>query len=125
MRRREFIALVGGGVAASTLGARPEQPNRIRRVGMLHVVPHQTSLGFTTFRKKLGELGYVEGQNITFEYRWSDQTQRLPALAAELTNLKMDVIVTADATSTLVAKQATKAIPVVAAAFSEDPVAEV
>src|SRR5215471_1085720 len=123
MRRREFIALVGGGVAASTLGARAEQPNRIWRVGMLHVVPDQASLGFTAFRKKLAEFGYVEGQNIVFEYRWSDQMQRLPAFAAELRDLKMDVIVTADATATLVAKQATKDIPIVAAVFTEDPVA--
>ena len=105
------------------------RPGRAAQPGLASrhasVVPDQASLGFTAFRKKLGELGYVEGQNISFEYRWSDQTQRLPALAAELTNLKMDVIVTADATATLVAKQATKAIPVVAAAFSEDPVAEV
>jgi putative tryptophan/tyrosine transport system substrate-binding protein len=83
MRRREFIALVGGGVAASTR-ARPEQPNRVWRVGMLHVVPDQASLGFTAFRKQLAEFGYVEGQNIVFEYRWSDQARQLPTLAAEL-----------------------------------------
>jgi putative ABC transport system substrate-binding protein len=123
MRRREFIALIGGGVAASTLGVRAEQPNRVWRVGMLHVVPEQAPLGFTAFRKKLAEFGYVEGQNIVFEYRWSDQAQRLPALAAELTDLKMDAIVTADATATLVVKQATKDIPIVAAVFTEDPVA--
>ena len=106
MRRREFLALVSGGVAAST-GARPEQPNRVWRVGVLHAVPDQASLGFTAFRKQLAEFGYVEGQNIVFEYRWSDQAQRLPALAAELTDLKMEAIVTADATATLVVKQAT------------------
>jgi putative ABC transport system substrate-binding protein len=77
MRRREFIALVGGGVAASTLAARAARPTRIRRVGVLHVVPVQASLTFLAFRKKLGELGYVEGENIVFEYRWSDQTQRI------------------------------------------------
>ena len=122
MRRREFIALVGGGVAAST-GAPPERPNRVWRVGVLHAVPDQASLGFTAFRKKLAEFGYVEGQNIVFEYRWSDQAQLLPTLAAELTDLKMDAIVTADATATLVVKQATKDIPIVAAVFTEDPVA--
>jgi hypothetical protein len=67
------FALVSGGVAAST-GARPEQPNRVWRVGMLHVVPDQASLGFTAFRKKLAEFGYVEGQNIVFEYRWSQKS---------------------------------------------------
>jgi putative tryptophan/tyrosine transport system substrate-binding protein len=122
MRRREFITLVGGGVATSTLAARAARPTRIWRVGVLHVVPVQASLTFLAFRKKLGELGYVEGKNIVFAYRWSDQTQRLPAFAAELTDLKMDVIVTADPTTTLVAKQATKDIPIVAAIFIDDPV---
>jgi hypothetical protein len=50
-------------------------------------------------RKMLGELGYVDGENIVFEYRWSHQAQRLPTFAAELTDLKMDVIVTADPTN--------------------------
>ena len=122
MRRREFITLVGGGVATSTLAARAARPTRIRRVGVLHVVPVQASLTFLAFREKLGELGYIEGENIVFEYRWSDQTQRLPSFAAELTDLKVDVIVTADPTTTLVAKQATKDIPIVAAIFIDDPV---
>jgi putative tryptophan/tyrosine transport system substrate-binding protein len=66
-------------------------------------------------------LGYVEGQNIAIEYRWSDQTQRLLALAVELTGLKLDVIVMGDTTTTLIAEQATKDIPIVVAVFTEDP----
>jgi putative ABC transport system substrate-binding protein len=123
MRRRNFIKVIGGTIVSWPLSVGAEQPNRVWRVGMLHVVPDQASLGFTAFRKKLSALGYIEGQNIVFEYRWSDQLQRLPALAAELTDLKMDAIVTADATATFVAKQATKDIPIVAAVFTEDPVA--
>jgi putative tryptophan/tyrosine transport system substrate-binding protein len=123
MRRRDFIQVIAGSVITSPLSARAQQPDRVRRVGVLHVIPEQASLGFTAFRKKLGELGYVEGQNIAFEYRWSDQAQRLPALAAELTGSKVDVIVTADTTAALVAKQATKDIPIVAATLTEDPVA--
>jgi putative tryptophan/tyrosine transport system substrate-binding protein len=123
MRRRDFIKMIGGSVITWPLSAQAQQPDQVRRVGVLHVIPDQASLGFPAFRKKLGELGYVEGRNIAIEYRWSDQPQRLTALAAELTGLKMDVIVTADTTATLVAKQATRAIPIVAAVFTEDPVA--
>jgi putative tryptophan/tyrosine transport system substrate-binding protein len=123
MRRRDFINVVGGSVIAWPLSARAQQPDRVRRVGVLHVIPEQASLGLPAFRKRLGELGYVEGQNLAIEYRWSDQAQRLPVLAAELTGLKMDVMVTVDAAATLAAKQATKAIPIVAAIFAEDPVA--
>jgi putative tryptophan/tyrosine transport system substrate-binding protein len=111
MRRRDFINVVGGSVIAWPLSG-AQQPERVRHVGVLHVIPEQASLGLPAFRKRLGELGYVEGQNMAIEYRWSDQTQRLPALAAELTGLKVDVIVTADTTATLVAKQATKDIPI-------------
>jgi putative ABC transport system substrate-binding protein len=87
------------------------------------MVPERTSTGFAAFKKKLGELGYVEGRNTTFEYRWSDQGQRLPDLASELMGLKPDVIVTGDTTTAVVAKQATKDIPIVAAVFTEDPIA--
>jgi putative ABC transport system substrate-binding protein len=123
MRRRDFMKVVGGSIIAWPLSARAQQPDRVRRVGVLHMIPEQASLPFTAFRKKFGELGYVEGQNIAFEYRWSDQAQRLRALAAELTGLKVDVILTADTTATFVAKQATNDIPIVAASFAEDPVA--
>jgi putative tryptophan/tyrosine transport system substrate-binding protein len=121
MRRREFILLLGG-VATVPLSARAQQPQRVQRVGVLHAIPQPESPGFAAFRKKLGELGDVVGQNIAIEYRSSDQTERLSALAAELTNLKMDVIVTGDARTALVAKQATKDIPIVVAVFTQDPV---
>jgi putative tryptophan/tyrosine transport system substrate-binding protein len=102
--------VIDGSVITWAVSARAQQPDRVRRVGVLHVVPEQALLGFTAFRKKFGQVGYVEGQNITSEYRWSDQARPLLALAAELTSLKIDVIVTADATATLVAEQATKDI---------------
>jgi putative ABC transport system substrate-binding protein len=122
MRRREFILLVGG-VATWPLFARAQQPDRARRIGVLHIVPDRASTGFAAFKKKLEQLGYVEGRNIAFEYRWSDQAQRLPALAAELTGLRVDVIVAGDTTTTSAVKQATKDIPIVAAVFVDDPVA--
>lgn len=90
---------------------------------MLHSIPEQASLGLAAFRKKLGELGYVLGRNIAIEYRWSDEAQRLPALAAELAGLGVDVIVVGEETMALAAKQAAKDIPIVVAVFNSDPVA--
>jgi putative ABC transport system substrate-binding protein len=118
MRRRNFIRVIGGSVITWPLSGRAQQPDRVRRVGVLHVVPGEASLGFPALRKKLHELGYIEGRNIAFVYRWSDQAPRLPDLAAELTGLRVDVIVTADTATTFVAKKATKDIPIV-----DDPVA--
>jgi putative ABC transport system substrate-binding protein len=75
------------------------------------------------FRQGLRALGYVVGQNITIEYRWAEgNNERLPAFAAELVNLKLDVIVTHGVVATRAVKQATTAIPIVIAA-ADDPVA--
>jgi putative tryptophan/tyrosine transport system substrate-binding protein len=122
MRRRDFIACLGVAFAWPVRG-RAQQADRVRRIGVLHIVPDRASTAFAAFKKKLEQLGYVEGRNIAFEYRWSDQTQRLPALAAELTGLRVDVIVAGDTTTTSAVKQATKDIPIVAAVFVDDPVA--
>ena len=67
MKRRNFIKVIGGTIVSWPFSVRAEQPNRVWRVGMLHVVLVQASPGFTAFRKKLGELRYVEGQNIMIE----------------------------------------------------------
>ena len=95
----------------------------MRRIGVLHGVPKEASLGFAAFRQRLGELGYVEGQNCFIDYRWSDQIDGRFSLAAALTELKVDIIVAGESTSAKVAKQATREIPIVTAAFTEDPVA--
>jgi putative ABC transport system substrate-binding protein len=122
MRRRDAIRL-GGVVVAWPLAAIAQRPDRVSRIGVLHVLPQQSSVGFIAFRERLGELGYVEGRNVAVEYRWSDEPERLPALAAELIALKMQVIVAADLATTRAAKQATSDIPIVAAALAQDPVA--
>src|SRR5262245_40190855 len=123
MKRRAFIALFGGAAAAWPLAARTQQPNRVWRIGILHGVPQEASLGVAAFRQRLGELGYLEGQNTTIEYRWSDQADRLSLLAAALTEMKVDIIVVGDGTTAKAAKQATREIPIVAAVFTDDPVA--
>ena len=123
IRRREFVALLGGATVAWLLAARAQQPSRVWRIGILHGVPPEASLGVSAFRQRIGELGYTEGQNSIIEYRWSDQMDLLPALAAALTELKVDVIVAGDGTRAKAAKQATREIPIVVAVFTDDPVA--
>jgi putative tryptophan/tyrosine transport system substrate-binding protein len=120
MRRREFIALLGG-AAAWPIAARAQQGGRLRRIGMLETVPAAANAAnFDAFRRGLRELGYVEGQNVTIEYRSADgRAERFPALAAELVRLPVDVIVTRGTPAALAAKQATATIPVVMAAIGE------
>jgi len=123
MKRREFITLVGG-AAAWPLAARAQQPGRIWRIGILHGLPPEVSIGFAAFRERLGQLGYVvDGQNVILDYRWADQMDRLASLAAALAEMKVDVIVTSDGTRAKAAKQATREIPIVVAVFTDDPVA--
>jgi putative ABC transport system substrate-binding protein len=123
VRRRDFIALGGAAATACFGAALAQQPGRVWRIGVLHGVPLEASIGVAAFRRRLGELGYVEGQNSVIEYRWSDQVDRLTSLAAALTELKVDIIVAGDGTTAKAAKQATREIPIVAAVFTDDPVA--
>jgi putative ABC transport system substrate-binding protein len=125
MRRREFI---GAGVMASLwpFQSGAQQPPRpvIGVLGLVSPEIKQVQLNLTAFREGLGTAGYIEGQNVTIEYRWAERrVERLPALAGDLVARKVDVIVTegGDAT-TLAAKSATTAIPIVFHGGS-DPVA--
>src|SRR5262249_29829485 len=122
MRRREFIALLGSAAAVCLGRAVAKEASRVWRIGILHGVPQEASGGVAAFRQRLGELGYLEGQNTTIEYRWSDQADRLPLLAAALTDMKVDIIVVGDGTTARAAKQATREIPIVAAGFTDEPV---
>jgi putative tryptophan/tyrosine transport system substrate-binding protein len=119
MRRREFITLLGGGVAAWPLAVRAQQ-TMMPVVGHLTVGPpaeHLTS----TFRDGLAEAGYVEGRNVV-DYRHADnQYHRLPELAAELVRRPVSVIAAFTTPPTLAAKAATNALPIVFMA-ADDPV---
>jgi ABC-type uncharacterized transport system substrate-binding protein len=119
MRRRAFITLLGGG-AAWPLAARAQQ-SKVARIGALYIGLADAESFKNELREGLRELGYIEGQNIAFEFRSAEgKLDRLPELAAELVRLKVDVIVALYVPSALAAKQATSAVPVVIVAA--DPV---
>jgi ABC-type uncharacterized transport system substrate-binding protein len=99
-----------------------QQPAGIHRIGILSISGSVFPARVEAFRRRLRELGYIEGQNIVFEYRYAEGKQdRFPELAAELVRLKVDVLVTAGTPAARAAKNATATIPIVFAGAS-DPV---
>src|SRR6476646_4700366 len=114
MWRRDFIAGVAGLAAAWPLALRAQQSN-LARIGVLYIGLADTESFKKEIRQGLRELGYVEGQNIAFEFRSAEGLLgRLPELAAELVRIKVDVIVTLYVPPSLAAKHATNEIPIVA-----------
>jgi putative ABC transport system substrate-binding protein len=121
VRRREFITLVGGAAAAWPLAARGQQ-TAMPTIGALVIGNINPEQFWREFRQGPRDLGYVEGQNIRFEFRSAEgEISRLPELAAELVRLKVDVIVTWFTPTAVAAKQATREIPIVMAETG-DPV---
>ena len=114
-RRRLVLALIAGALAAP-VASFAQQPAKIARVGFLYPgFPDGVgSVGLRALRDGLHELGYVEGKNLQLELRWGEgKIERLPALATELVQLKVDVIVAATSPSVVAARQATRTIPIV------------
>jgi putative ABC transport system substrate-binding protein len=115
MRRREFLGAVGGVAVGWSLEALAQQPT-LPVVGFLrNTSPDEATHLVVAFRAGLSETGYVEGRNVLVEYRWtSGQTNRLPAMAADLVNRQVSVIVALGSTPAVhAAKAATSTIPIV------------
>jgi putative ABC transport system substrate-binding protein len=121
MRRREFIAGLACVVASPP--AHAQTTARRFRIGVLDTSARRVNANFTAFQQVLVARGYVEGQNLSFEYRSADgRNESFPVLAADLARLEVDVIVTRGTPAALAAKAATATIPVVMAAAG-DPLA--
>jgi putative tryptophan/tyrosine transport system substrate-binding protein len=115
VRRRDFITLLGGAATLRPFAALAQKGDQMRRIGILAAAPAHP---IDSFRERLSELGWSEGQNVEFIYRWAEgDDTRYPALAAELTALKVDVIFTWGSQAALAAEDATKTIPIVMGAI--------
>jgi putative tryptophan/tyrosine transport system substrate-binding protein len=122
MRRREFISLISGTAAGWPIVARAQQPVPV--IGWLFGVSAEAAQPtLAAFRKALGDVGYVEGRNVKFEYRWADgKYDLLPAMAADLVAQSVTLIVTGGGErAAFAAKAATSSIPIVMIVGS-DPV---
>ena len=122
MKRRELMLLLGGAMTAAT--ALRAQQKAMPVIGLLgSTAPGPLAPSVAAFHQGLSGTGYVEGQNVTIEYRWAaGRYDRLPELAADLVGEKVDVIVAAGPPSARAAKSATSTIPIVFS--SGDPVGE-
>jgi putative ABC transport system substrate-binding protein len=114
MKRREFIAILGGAGVAWPLAARAQQPVKVYRVGFLWDSPAVFAEAIEAFHHGLRELGWIDGRNITIEYRWAEgRPERMRELAEELVRLKVDIMVVPSSIYTEAAKRATSTIPII------------
>jgi putative tryptophan/tyrosine transport system substrate-binding protein len=111
MRRRDFIALVSGGVGAWPLGALAQQSGKIWRIGF---IAHRHETFYDALAEGLRELGYAEGGNLIIERRYAEgRVERFQEFAAEMVRLKVDIIVVVTTPAALAAKNATTTVPIV------------
>ena len=126
MQRREFITLIGGAAAAWPLTARAQQPERMRRIGVLMAFDEHDARAkgwLSRFTQGLSELGWTEGRNLQMEVRWADSVDRMRMFAKELVELRPDVILSFGTPVTAALQRETRTIPIVFAIVS-DPVGE-
>ena len=121
MKRREFITLLGGAAAASSvswpLAARAQQPNRMRRIGVLMTYAENDPEGqayVATFREGLQKLGWAEGRNLRIDYRWAtNDAELMQRLAMELVTLQPDLIISSGTATTAALLKQTRNIPII------------
>jgi putative ABC transport system substrate-binding protein len=114
MERRTFMAMLTGGIGVAPLAAEAQQAAKIARIGYLGNNPAASPHLREAFLQGLRDLAYVEGRSLVIEYRDAEgKPERLPALAAELVALKVDVIVAPNTPAALAATQATRTLPIV------------
>jgi putative ABC transport system substrate-binding protein len=124
MRKKKFALTLGAMLFALSAMADAQQPKKVPRIGYLNATtPSSMAARIEAFRRGLRELGYIEGKNIVIEWRHAEAAKldRLPALAAELVRLKVDIVVTGGPPATRSAKEATGTIPIVMG-HDDDPV---
>jgi putative ABC transport system substrate-binding protein len=125
MRRREFITLLGGTVATWPLAAGAQQSERTRRIGVLSSLAEtdvEAQAWDTAFRKRLAELGWIEGRNVRIDYRWAaGSVDRMRLFASELVQLNPDALVSIGTPATAALQAETRTIPIVFAWVS-DPI---
>ena len=117
MKRREFISLVGGAAAACPLAARAQQPERMRRIGVLMAFAesdHEAQSWVAAFRQELGKLGWTEGRNIEIDTRWATaDVESMQRFAKELVALQPELILTSSTPATAAMLQQTRTIPII------------
>jgi putative ABC transport system substrate-binding protein len=126
MNRRAFITLAGASVLAAPFAARSQAPEKVWRIGAVSAGAPRSSPHWIAFPQRLDELGYVEGKNISIEFRTSDgRPERLPQLMSDLVRLGVDVILSVGPEASLrAATKATTEIPIVVVAIDYDPIAK-
>jgi len=118
--RRAFLGTLAGAVLAAPLAADAQQAAKVPRIGYLGNNPAASPHLVEAFFQGLRDLGYVEGRNLVVEFRSAEgKVERLPALAAELVALKLDVIMTGGTPATVAAKQATTTLPIIFASAGD------
>jgi putative ABC transport system substrate-binding protein len=124
MDRRAFMAASTIAILTAPLAAEGQQAGKAWRIGLLSSASSSAGANrLLALKQGLHALGYVEGRNLTIEYRWAEgRDDRLPALAADLVRLKVDMIVTQGTLATLEARKVSASMPIVFA-VAGDPVA--
>jgi putative ABC transport system substrate-binding protein len=123
IRRRKFLATLGGAAAAWSLAAGAQQATKVPTIGILGSgIPATQGQWYAAFVQRLRELGWIDGRTVAIEYRWAEgRDERAAEIAAKFVQHKVDVIVTSATAGVVAAKQATSVIPIVFAAAG-DPV---